>query len=441
MSINAPTPKFKPGDLIRFRGYQQGAVAFLMYGVAIGALFAAMLPDLGWSLHVASTALLVRGLLGIPCGPFTGWLVERFGIRPVVMIGAVGTAVSTVLTATVTHPVTFVLLFGVAITFADQLVGYLPAVTVVNRWFLTRRGVMLGIVKSAGGFGGLVFAPLMAVLIHRFGWRAALVILGIVIFVLCIPTVFLRNEPRDVGQWVDGVEGRVVPEHGGTDDIGTVQVGAKSAIRTPLFWLVFATFGVEAWALGVYSAYQVVYLETVGVAALASSSALGVSAGVAGASGLILSRLSDRISPYYVLIGSNVLMLAGSFAFLGARGPVLLWTYSVLFGAGYGLLVPTIPAAVGRYFGARGFGNKFGIGMAVGAVGGGVGPYITGVIADATGSFTVPIYLITGLLAVSVVLSILARPHRNALRAVSTRTDATPTVEPAEGSQSLGSTN
>jgi hypothetical protein len=80
-------PKFKPSDLITFRGYQQGAIGFLLYGTATGAvyfvvapLFAAMLPDVKWSLGVVSTALLIRGLLSIPVAPLTGWLVARYGV-------------------------------------------------------------------------------------------------------------------------------------------------------------------------------------------------------------------------------------------------------------------------------------------------------------------------------------------------------------------------
>ena len=104
-------PKFKPSDLITFRGYQQGAIGFLLYGTATGAvyfvvapLFAAMLPDVKWSLGVVSTALLIRGLLSIPVAPLTGWLVARFGVRPVVMFGTLFTAVFTAVTGTVSNP-------------------------------------------------------------------------------------------------------------------------------------------------------------------------------------------------------------------------------------------------------------------------------------------------------------------------------------------------
>jgi MFS family permease len=437
MSVVVQTPRFQPRDLLAFHGYRQGGIAWLQYGVATGAvyfvvgpLFAGMLSDVSWGLAVASSALLIRGLLGIVVNPITGWSIARFGIRPVVLTGGIFTAVFTALTGLVQNPIQFILVFGVALTMADAFMGHIPAATVVQRWFLARRGTVMGFVNSGAGFGGLVFAPLMAVLIAQFGWRMACVILGGIILVFVLPAALLRNGPRDVGQWVDGVEGRVIPEPGAADDIGTPQRSVGQIARTPLFWMLFAIFGIEAWALGVYAAHQVVYLETVGVGTIASSGALGISGGVAALSGIAFARLSDRVSPYFVLIGAMTTMTLGSIVFLLARNEPMLFLYSVLFGAGYGLMVPTIPTALSRYFGARDFARAFGVGTILVAVMGGLGPFVTGMISDATGSFTIPIYLVTGLLVLSVILAALSRPPRYALNSVVGTTGDAPGPRP-----------
>jgi MFS family permease len=395
------TPKFRPRDLIEFQGYPQAAIAWLLYGTATGAvyfvvapLFAAMLPDVKWSLGVISTALLIRGLLGIVVAPLTGWLVARYGVKRIVLTGGVTTAA----------------IFGVALSTADSFMGFIPATTVVHKWFMSRRGVVMGFVNSGAGFGGLIFAPLMAVLVSAFGWRHALFVLGLIILVLTIPALWLRENPRDVGQWVDGVEGRVIPPQGNADAIGTVQSGLRRMARSPLYWMIFAIFGLEAWSLGVYAADQVLYLKTIGVGSITSSGALGAAAGIAAVSGIVFSRLSDRTSPYFVLIGSTSLMAIGSLAFLAARNGAMLWVYSAFFGAGYGLTVPTIPVALSRYFGAVHFSKAFGMGQIVVSVMGGLGPWVTGQIVDHTGSFKIPIYLITGLLLLAVVIAVAARP-------------------------------
>ena len=425
MALNVETPKFRLSDLISFRGYRQSAIAFLQYGTAVGAVFfiagpliAGMLPDVRWSLGVVSTALLVRGLLGMVSNPLAGWLVHRFGVRPVVMIGGLTTAIFTALTGLVRNPLEFGLVFGVALTLADSFMGYVPSATVVQNWFISRRAAVMGFVNSGAGFGGLIFAPLMAVLVANLGWRHALFALAGIILVLAIPSVFLRNRPQDVGQGVDGVPGRVIPEPGDEDVIGTVQRSMGQILRSPVYWLLFAVFGVEAWSLATYATYEVLYLKTVGVSAAASSGALGIAAGIAAVSGLLFSRLSDRISPYYVLIISTISMTIGSVVFLQARGSLPLYFYSVLFGAGYGLLVPTIPVALSRYFGARNFATAFGAGQILTSLMAAFGPYVTGQIVSRTGSFQLPMYLTTGLLGLSIVLAALARPPRHALRTV-----------------------
>jgi MFS family permease len=412
------TPRFKPNDLITFRGYHQGALAWLQYGTAVGAVYfvvgpliAGMLPDLKWSLGVVSNALLVRGLLSIVTSPLTGWLVHKWGVRPVVMLGGVATAGFTALTGTVSNPWEFGAIFGVALSAADAFMGLIPATTIVHNWFMARRGVVMGFVNSGAGFGGLIFSPFMALLIRDFGWRHGLYVLALIIFALAIPSVFLRNRPQDVGQWVDGVEGREIPPHDHSDAIGTVQQTLRRMVRSPLYWAIFVIFGIEAWSLGVFAADQVLFLQAQGVGSLASSGALGFAAGVAAVAGILFSRLTDRFSPYYTLLGSTVLMLVGAIFFLSARDAVLLWLYSFLFGAGYGILVPTVPVALSRYFGAREFSKMFGVGQIVVGLMGGLGPWVTAQISDNTGSYTIPIYLIVGLLSLSVVVALAARPH------------------------------
>jgi cyanate permease len=104
-------------------------------------------------------------------------------------------------------------------------------------------------------------------------------------------------------------------------------------------------------------------------------------------------------------------MLIGAILFLSARDAVVLWLYSFLFGAGYGVLVPTIPVTLSRYFGAREFPEMFGVGQILSGLMGGLGPWVTAQISDATQSYTIPVYLIVGLLALSVVIAIVARPR------------------------------
>ena len=393
MAVVVETPRFRLGDFVRYPGYGQAGIAWFSYLIGIGAVYftvgpllGALLPDVKWSFSVVSLALLLRGLLGIVAGPLTGFAIHRFGVRPVVLTGGVLTAVFTALTGTVQNPFEFALIFGVALAFADSFMGNIPAATVVQNWFLTRRSVVMGFVNSGAGFGGLIFAPVMRVLVAHFGWRHGCMVLGGIILVCTIPALFLKRSAAQSGLGVDGVAGRTIPNTGAEDVIGTRQQSVQQIIRRPLFWMLFAMFGIEAWSLGVYAADQVIYLGTVGVSATQSSNALGAAAGIAAVTGILLSRLSDRFSPYYVLIASMTSMLVGSILFINAHTVPVVWIFSILFGAGYGLFVPAIPVAIGRYFGAHDIARAMGFGAIVVSIMGGLGPYLTAQYVDNTGS-------------------------------------------------------
>ena len=192
--------------------------------------------------------------------------------------------------------------------------------------------------------------------------------------------------------------------------------------------MVFFLFGVEAWSLGVFAADQAVFLKEIGIGSVDSSIALGAAAGVAAVSGILLTRISDRISPYYAIIGAFASMLIGAIAFLFATDITMVWVYSVFFGAGYGLFVPTLPVAITRYFGALEVSRALGIGAIVAGIMGGLGPYITARVVDTTGNMTIAIGIVTAMLGIGLVVAILARPPKYALKTVK-KVDPTETVE------------
>jgi MFS family permease len=406
-------------ELVRFRGYSNALIDFVVYGTGIGAVYftagpliAAVVPGLHFSLTQISYALLIRGLVSMAAAPCVGWLVKHFSARSVIIGAGVATAVLTGLVATVHTIIAFDLFFGAALGISDAGLGPIPVSANVTEWFMENRSMALGVVIAGAGVGGGIFAPLMTSLINGTGsFRTAMVILGAIILVLTVgPALWLARRPRDVNQWVDNVEGRTIPEVGEVDAVGERQHSFGRVLRSPTFWAIFLVFGVEAWALGVYADYQIIYLKTQGVGSLASSGALGASAWIAAGTGFFLGRVNDRITPYYTLIFSVLLMLAGSIAFLGAKSAGLMWLYAIVFGAGYGLLVPTVPAIVARYFGAKEFALGYANGYWLVGLMGSMGPWATGQIVGSTHSFTFPIHLVTYLLSGALVVSILAVP-------------------------------
>jgi MFS family permease len=417
-----------------FHGAQTAAVLFVIYGVAVGAVYftagplvAAMLPALKWNYAVISGAFTVRALLGL-LGPVVGLILARFGARRVIIFGGVATGILTALVGLTYTPVVFYLLFGAALSFADGLMGYLPVFTTVSQWWLRRRGIMTGIVAAAGGLGGFVFAPFLQILIQAMGWRLAMAALGGVILVLgVIPAwLWLRNRPEDIGEHPDGLPPTeraaelAVERRRGTAEVREWATG--EALRTWQIWALMVIAGAEGWALGTYAIDQMPYLEAVHVNALAAATILGSTGLLAAAGGILVGPLTDRVGPYFTLILATLLESLGAFFLLDAHSMASVYAYAVLFGLGYGVLVPTVPVSIAAYFGRKNYPTIYGWGFIVYAGLSGVGPLVSGFLIDqAKGNFLPAFHLVLGFLLLSLVLAVVARPPGSVARTTVTR--------------------
>ncbi|HLH69675.1 MAG TPA: MFS transporter [Candidatus Dormibacteraeota bacterium] len=431
----------------RFHGYHVAVGGFLVYGVGVGTVYftaapltAAIVPDLKFNIAVFSGIFTVRSVLGFAY-PLWGWLVHRFGAKQVMVAGGIATAILLAVTAALSNVIGFYLVFGVALAAADGLMAYLPVFTTVNHWFIRYRGTVTGFVNAGAGVGGFVFAPVVQLMIqHLGGWRQALIgLAGFVIILGVLPALLLiTNRPEDRGEYPDGVVPKPQPEQT-TGSVAMAQglAGANSreverqwsvgqALRTPQVWLILTIFGIESWALGVYAVDQVIYLKSVGVSPLAASTALGVSGLVAAVAGIVLSPLNDRIGTYWVILISTTLMTAGALLFLFARSVSLVFAFVIIFGAGYGTFVPTVPVALSRYYGANNYALIYGWAAPVNSLLGGFGPLVTGIIVDVTGHYTLALQLIVALLVISIVLALIARPPTVSPSTVKSQVVSTP---------------
>ena len=145
---------------------------FTVYGVAysFGAFFKSMAHEFGAgpgaTSAVFSTTVFVWGVLGWP----SGHLADRFGPRPVIIVGAIAIGAGLLMTASIHRLWMAYLTYGVGVGVGIAC-GYVPTVAVVGGWFLHRRNTALGIAVAGIGCGTLFVAPINAALIQRLGWR------------------------------------------------------------------------------------------------------------------------------------------------------------------------------------------------------------------------------------------------------------------------------
>jgi len=210
-----------------------------------GVLLAPWSASLGWDRGTISLAAAIGIFLYGLMGPFAAALMQRFGIRKVLIAAFAVMALSSLASAFMTAPWQLIATWGVFSGLATGCVAMPLGATVVNRWFVHRRGLMMGLLAASTATGNLIFLPVLAAISQGEGWRP--VVLTVAAVTAClIPLIFLLlpERPQDAG---------LVPYGASPDDppvaVATAQnplahafAALGRAARKRDFWLLFSTF-------------------------------------------------------------------------------------------------------------------------------------------------------------------------------------------------------
>ena len=428
-----------------FYGWVIVAVAFVTMGLGVNArtafslLFPPILDEFGWERGVTAGAFSFGFLVSAVLSPSLGRLMDRRGPRLVMELGVGMMAAGLMLATLVREPWHLYATLGVLVGGGSVCLGYTGHALFLPNWFVRRRGLAMSLAFSGVGVGSIVLLPWLGAFIGRAGWRAACFALGILILALLAPlNLLLRRRPEDLGLEPDGdlssrdaAAGRPAAN---VVDAAWVAVDwtLVRAIHTARFWWITIGyfFGLYAWYA--VQVHQTRYLVEIGFSATDAAWALGF-VSLAGIPGQIgLGHLSDRIGREWVWTAGALGFVVCYVALLLLRHsptPALLYVMVVSQGMlGYGLtsVIGAIPAEI---FEGRHYGTIFGTLMLSAIAGGAAGPWVTGALFDATGSYTLAFWIAVGLSALSALAIWLAAPRK--VRAVAGR--AGPSRHPAIG--------
>jgi MFS family permease len=317
------------------------------------------------------------------------------------------------------------LTLGVMVGGGSVCVGYSGQSLYLPNWFVRRRGLATSIAFAGVGVGSVILLPWMQVLIERSGWRAACWTMGLLILLVLAPlNLLLRKKPEQMGLQPDGdgvVGGTAAPPPSNVVDAAwaATEWTLRRAMRTARFWWIVLGYFCGLYAWYAVQVHQTNYLTEIGFSPTVAAWALGL-VSLAGIPGQIaLGHLSDRIGREWVwTIGA--VGFAVSYAMLialQAHPTLALLTLMVLTqGAlGYGL-TSVLSAVVAEIFQGEHYGSIFGTIMLAAILGGAAGPWLTGVLYDATASYTPGFALCVALSLASAVAIWLAGPRQ--IRAV-----------------------
>lgn len=400
---------------------------------SVGVLVVPFEDEFGWTRSATSIAVAVNLILYGLTAPFATALMERFGIRNIAVGALTFIAIGTGLTTVMTNPWHLVLLWGVIVGLGVGATALVFGSLVVNRWFIERRGLMLGVMGAAWATGQLVFLPLIANTIDAAGWRSASIGIAIAALAL-VPIVWfvIRDRPSDVGQLPYGADPNNPPPTETNTSVNAAQA-AGSAITTLLevarhrtFWILAGTFFICGWTTnGIISTHFIPAAHDEGMHATTAAGLLAV-VGIFDIIGTIGSGwLTDRFDPrkllaiYYGLRGIALIAMP---IIIGPSVEPPILVVMVLFGLDWVATVPPTAILCTRAFGPEKGAVAFGWVFAAHMIGAAAAALLSGAIRDITGDYLIA-WLLAGLLAIGASIAALALPK--ALRRRITAPNAT----------------
>jgi MFS family permease len=359
----------------------------LLTCVSMGSMFSLavflqpMSADTGWSRTGISTAMTIDFLVMGFAAFAWGALSDRYGPRIVVLLGSLLLGLGLVLASRAASLAEFQLLFGGIVGLAAGAF-YAPMMTVAAAWFEHNRSLAVALVSAGMGVAPLIVAPFARWLITSYEWRPAMLVVGIVAWILLIPAALLvRRAPMPATAAAPGVATPVAA-------LAELRMSAGEALRTPQFAaLALAHFACCAAHSGPIF-HMVTYAIGCGIPAMAAVSIYSL-AGVSGLGGrLLLGVLADRLGAKPVLVGGLMVQAlgAGAYLFVGQLGE--LYALSIVFGIAYGGVMPLYAILARDYFGAHIMGTVFGAISALASLGMAFGPWAGGWVFDTYASYS-----------------------------------------------------
>ena len=272
----------------------------------------------GWSRSQIATAVSINVLLFGLVAPFAAALMERFTVRKVVMAALMIVAISSTSTIFMTEPWHLWALWGIGVGAGAGSMALVFAATIANRWFVAKKGIVVGALTAATATGQLIFLPLLSHFALNYGWKSVSITVGaasaaVVPFIF----LFLKEKPEALGITPYGAPHGWQPAPRSEMSAGQLAIDtAVQSSKSRDFWILFGTFFVCGLSTnGLIGTHFIPAAHDHGMPTTVAASLLAL-IGVFDVIGTIFSGyLTDRIDPrrllffYYGLRGLSLFLL------------------------------------------------------------------------------------------------------------------------------------
>lgn len=394
-----------------FYGWWIAAAATLLNALSGGifyfgfsVFFLPISRDLGLSRAQTSLVFAVGRLLGGIQAPVVGALVDKFGPRIIIAVGSTLAGLGLILMG-FTHAFwSFFLVYALAVSIGANAGFFSPTAAALNRWFVKRRGTVMGIAFAGVTAGAAVIVPLLSALVRTLGWRAAASVAGIATIAIALPlSLVVRHSPEEMGLVPDGQRSAedgtaALPRDGTTK---AVDFTTREALKTSAFWILAIGILIK-WSISTaVVVHGVPMLVSSGLSQQDAAYAFSLYAFLNTGSRFAMGLAGDRWSKGRLMALSTLADIAAMSVLLMANALWQSYLFVLLYAMGNGgtaLAGPTL----GDYFGGARFATIQGFMTSIFTAGQMASTVLAGYVFDATGSYAtaIVVFIISSFVAV-----------------------------------------
>jgi sugar phosphate permease len=372
--------------------------------------------EFGWSYAQISFAASLRGIESGLLSPLVGWLIDRMGPRKLLVSGVFFTGVGLLFLSRINTLAGFYGAFFLISIGLSICTNVIP-MTVVGYWFKKRVSIATGIVVSGTACGGLL-VPLVTRIIDTYGWRLAMLSIGIGAIVIFIPVALMvRHRPEHYGYLPDG---DTHTEESSEEDISLLQnpdadIEVKKVIKGSVFWHLGIASGCHIFVVNAVITHVMTYLRTAGIERSLSSMVISIIPLISIAGRLSFGWMGDRFDKRWVMATGFIFLLTSMFLFNGvaSAGVWLIIPFMIFCGLGYGGPIPVLPAIIRDHFGRARLGTILGFVLGITMCGSILGPPMAGWIFDTFGSYRIAWFACAGVVTIGFI-SLITTPSKTA---------------------------
>ncbi len=399
------------GYIVAAAGFGIWLIGWGTYTPCFSVFFKPLLAEFGWSRAETSLAYSLSFLVQAGLAIVMGWLTDRLGPRIVVTVLGSFLGVCYLLMSQVSalwqFQINYALVGGIGVSTLT-----VPVMVTVSRWFIKKRGLMIGIVQAGNGVGGFIFPPFAGWLILAYGWRSAYFVFGIVAFAgIIIAGLFLKRDPRAIGQSPDGERAFVkVEEKYSNPGLKEAGVSFREAIRTRTLWMIAGIYFSFGFCRSTFLAHIPAHVQDLGFSLADGANVLAVITGSSMFSRIGMGRLADRIGNQKAFMISFAATTISLLWGLVANDLWKLYLFAFAFGVGWGNQAVLRFSLTSEVFGIAALGLVMGILGVAESVAATIGSYFAGYIFDVFGSYQPVFWLGMGISSIGILLAWLLKP-------------------------------